>query len=126
RELLQWIVGQPDFEMFQGNDAFKAQLGRRAFKSSDAHGVIEYIVEQTKVSGFRRDLQTRLDKPQVVTFPGPEHHTMLAQLDRLRVTICRGMSYGEEAHLKKWLRGSAKLCHAFCHLVGPDLKAFQS
>jgi hypothetical protein len=56
------------------------------------------------MSGFWSNLQTRLDKPQVVAFPGPEHHTMLAQLDRLRVTICRGVSYGEEAHLKKRLR----------------------
>jgi hypothetical protein len=61
-------------------------------------------VKETKMSGFRSDIQTRLDKPQVVAFPGPEHHTMLAQLDRLRVTICRGVSYGEEAHLKKRLR----------------------
>src|SRR3984957_3739038 len=69
RELLQWIIGQPDFEMFQGNDAFKAQLGSGTFESSHAHGVIEYIVKETKMSGFRSNLQTRLDKPQVVAFP---------------------------------------------------------
>ena len=36
---------------------------------------------------------------QVVTFPGPEHHAMLAQSYWFGVTISGGMSYGEEAHL---------------------------
>src|SRR6202044_3639970 len=76
--------------------------------------------------GLGRDFEPRLDEPQVVTFPGPEHHAVLAQLYRFRVTISRGMSYREKAHLLRRVRGLAKLCHAFRNFVRPHLKTLQS
>ena len=64
-----------------------------------ADRVIEYVVEEAEMSGLGRDIQPRLEKPEVVTFPGPEHHAMLAQRYWFGVTISGGVSYGEEAHL---------------------------
>src|ERR1700733_5467909 len=125
RELFQLIVGQRGLEMLQRDNAFKAQTGGRASEGSHRHRVVEHVMEQTKMRRLGRDFETRLEQPEVVTFPGPEHHAMLAQLDGFRVTISRGVSYREEAHLKSRLRGSAKLCHAFRNLVRPDLEAFE-
>ena len=51
--------------------------------------------------GLGSDFESRLEEPQIVTFPGPEHHAMLAQPYWFRVTIGRGMSYGEESHVSK-------------------------
>jgi hypothetical protein len=50
------------------------------------------------MSGLGRDFEPRLEQPQIVTFPGPEHHAMLAQSYRFRIPIGSDMPYVEEAH----------------------------
>ncbi len=99
RKLLQRIIRQCGFKVLQRNGAFKAQLGGGALECGNTDGVVEHVVEEAKMRGLGRDFQTRLEKPQVVAFPGPEHHAMLAQGYWFGVTISRGVSYGEEAHL---------------------------
>jgi hypothetical protein len=88
--------------MLERDDAFKTQIGGGAIECGDTHRVIEDIVQETQMRGLGRNLEARLDEPQVMAFPGPEHHAMLAQRYWFRVTVSRDMPYSEEAHLKKW------------------------
>ena len=45
------------------------------------------------------DIQPRFEESEVVTFSRPEHHAVLSQSDRLRVTIHREVT-DSEGHMK--------------------------
>src|SRR3984885_6150841 len=99
RKLLQRVIGQRGFEMLQCDNAFKTQLrSSRAVERSDRHRVVEHVVEEANLSGRGGDFESSPEKTQIVTFPRTEHHAVLAQPYRFRVTISRSMSNGEEAH----------------------------
>ena len=82
--------------MLKRHEAFKAKLRSESVEFSDGDGIVEYIVEPAKANRMGRDSQTRPEKLEVVTFPRPEHHSMLAKADRLGITINRVMADGKE------------------------------
>ncbi len=100
RVLLQRVLRQGGFEMLKRHDALKAKLRSESVEFSDGDGIVEHIMEPAKTSRIGRDGQAGPEKLKVVTFPRPEHHSMLPESDWLGITINRDMAYGKERHIK--------------------------
>src|SRR5208337_4735087 len=87
RVVFKRVVRQHSFQVLQRNGAVEAKLAGGAIECGDGYRVIEYIMQPAETGRSGRDLQVRLEEPQIVTFARPEHHSMLAQAHRLGVAI---------------------------------------
>src|SRR4030095_10784719 len=84
--------------MLQRHDAFETKLRRCPLESGDSHRIIERIVQPAQMNGMRFDCQMGLDQSQVMTLAGAEHHAVLAQPDRVGVTVDGAVPHCDNRH----------------------------
>jgi hypothetical protein len=97
---LQRIVGQPRFDMLQGDHAVESKPSRRAIEIRDRDGVVEHIMQPVQIRRLRRDVQARPDEAEIMAFARAEHHPMLTQFHRLRIVIRREVTHRQHARGK--------------------------
>src|SRR5580658_9926856 len=84
--------------MFERHRAFKAQFAGGTLENRDRDGIVERIVKPPQPGGPGRDRQPGAYQPQVVAFTRPEHHAMLAQSDRRRITVHGDVANRQKRH----------------------------
>ena len=99
RAPLEGVVGKRGVYLFEGDRAVETKLGSRGVERGDGHRVVEDIVKPPKAGRPRHDVQLRADEPEIVALSRPEHHAMLAESYRFRVSVDRDVPYGEKPHL---------------------------
>ena len=98
RPALESIVGKRCLRLFEGDRALETKLGSRAVERCDGHRVVEDVVKPPKAGRPRRDVQPRADEPEIVALPRPEHHAMLAEAHRFRISVDRDVTHGQKPH----------------------------
>ena len=99
RATLERIVGKRGLCLFEGDRAVETKLGRRGVERGDGHRVVEDVVKPPKAGRPRQDVQLRADEPEIVALSRPEHHAMLAESHRFRISVDRDVPHGQKPHL---------------------------
>ena len=87
--------------MLEGDRAVEAKLGRRGVERCDRHRVVEDVVKPAELGWLRHDVQLRADEPEIVALARPEHHAMLAESDRFRISVDGDVPDGQKPHLAR-------------------------
>jgi len=80
---------------FDADDALEAQLGRAPVELRDRHVVAEGVLHEAQAAWLGADPEARLDDLLIVGIARTEHHAVLAEGDRLPVSIGRDVPDGQ-------------------------------
>ena len=83
-------------DMLQRHLAVEDQFRRFGVEARDRQRIVKDVVQPAKASGFRKDAQPCPDQPEVMAFPRPEHHLVIAQPDRAGIAVCRHVAHGQQ------------------------------
>ena len=80
RVIFQWIFGEGNFEVTEGDITFEAKLRGGTIEFSDGDGIVENIAEASgRRAGLGAMLRLVLRQLEVVALAWPEHHAVLAE-----------------------------------------------
>jgi hypothetical protein len=84
--------------MVETNTADKAKLAGPVAEMCGRHVIAETILRPGKLLRSGRDFELGLEYPLVVVIARTQHHSVLAEGDRLIIVICRNVSDAENRH----------------------------
>ena len=88
-------IGSVGGRMLEADDALEAEFRGAAVEARDRHMIAEGVLGEAQAARFRTDVETRLDDFLIVRIARTKHHAVLAESDRLPVSIGRDVPDGQ-------------------------------